>query len=230
LIGKSNLTKGKRTSYNVGNKTKKNIPYITDMGRRRKNMTNEQRERLKALSTCSISDAMDELGFPNGASIGVKAAWNGCPSIVGQALTVQLGPTGETKGDGQPLYTKAFQSAQPGDVLVIDHNGYNKISCFDGKFAKKAMESGIAAVVVDGAVRDAGAYRKLNFPVYAKSVIIRGTNSNLMEYDNQTMLSFALVQVCPGDIVVGDENGVLFLPAKELDRIMETAERLMNEE
>lgn len=193
-------------------------------------MTNEQRERLKKLTTCNISDAMDELGFPNGASAGVKAAWSGCPSIVGEARTVRLGPTGETKGSGKPLYTDAFAAAKEGDVLVIDHNGYGKISCFDGKFARRARKHGIAAVVADGAVRDVDAYREQNFPVYAKDVIIRGTGGNLMEYENNVMISFALVQVCPGDIVVGDGNGVLFLPARELDRILDTAEKLMDEE
>ena len=85
-------------------------------------------------------------------------------------------------------------------------------------------------VVADGAVRDVDAYREQNFPVYAKDVIIRGTGGNLMEYENNVMISFALVQVCPGDIVVGDGNGVLFLPARELDRILDTAEKLMDEE
>lgn len=193
-------------------------------------MTKEQKERLQKLTTCCISDAMDALGFPNGASRGIKAAWSGCPSIVGEARTVRLGPTGETKGSGEPLYTTAFANAKEGEVLVIDHNGYEHISCFDGKLAKKAKESGFEAVVADGAVRDADAYRDQNFPVYSKCVIIRGTNQNVMEYENNVMIAFGLVQVCPGDIVVGDGNGVLFLPQKELDRILETAEKLMGEE
>lgn len=193
-------------------------------------MTNEQKERLKKLTSCSISDAMDALGFPNGASNGIKATWNGCPAIVGEARTVRMGPAGETRGSGEPLYTTAFAAAKEGDILVIDHNGYQKISCFDGRFAKRAREHGIAAVVADGAVRDVDSYQKQKFPVYAKGHIIQGTNNNLMEYENNVMISFALVQVCPGDIVVGDGNGVLFLPARELERILYTAEKLVDEE
>lgn len=192
-------------------------------------MTNKQREELKKLSTCSLSDAMDALGFPNGAGDGVKPVWQGCPAFVGEARTVRLGPVGETVGSGEPLYTEAFSNAKEGEVLVIDHNGYQKISCFDGALARKAAACQFAAVVADGAVRDVDVYRRQNFPVYAKNVIIRGIDGGLMEYENNVMISFALVQVCPGDIVVGDGNGVLFLPARELDRIIETAKRLERE-
>lgn len=188
-------------------------------------LTKEQRERLAALSTCAVADAMKKLGYPCGAAKAVYPIWSGCPQLVGQALTVRLGPVGETKSTA-PLYAHAFETAQPGDVLVLDNNGYMQRSCFDSRFAAKAMACGITGAVIDSVTRDVGGYRKLGFPVYAKGVVVPGGDDQLMEYENDVMLSFAQVQVCPGDAVIADENGVVFLPVEKVDEIAAVAEQL----
>lgn len=112
-------------------------------------------------------------------------------------------------------------------MLVLDNNGYMDLSCFDSQFASRAMEAGIAGVVIDSVTRDAGGYRRLGFPVYAKGVVIPGGDDELMEYENDVMLSFAQVQVCPGDVVLADENGVLFLPVDKVEEIVSAAEQMM---
>jgi len=188
-------------------------------------LSEKQRERLSALTTCAVSDAMKTLGYPNGAAKAVYPVWAGCPQLVGQVLTVRLGPVGETKPTA-PLYSHAFETARPGDVLVIDNNGYMQLSCFDSRFAEKAKKCGIAGVVIDSVTRDVGGYRRLGFPVYAKGVVVPGGDDELMEYENDVMLSFAQVQVCPGDAVLADENGVVFLPVEKVDEITAAAERL----
>lgn len=188
-------------------------------------MTDAQRVRLSALSTCAVADAMKKLGYPCGAAKAVRPIWAGCPQIAGQALTVRLGPVGETR-PSVPLYAHAFETAQSGDVLVLDNNGYMELSCFDSRFAAKAMEHGIAGVIIDSVTRDIGGYRRLGFPVYAKGVVVPGGDDELMEYENDVMLSFAQVQVCPGDAVLADENGVVFLPMEKLDEILSVAESL----
>lgn len=186
-------------------------------------LTNEQREQLDGLTTCRIADAMKKLGYPCGAARNIHPLWEECPHIVGQALTVRLGPVGETKPN-TVLYAHAFENAHVGDVLVIDNNGYMNLSCFDSQFAAKAMEAGIAGAVIDSVTRDVGGYRHLGFPVYAKGVVIPGGDDELMEYENDVMLSFAQVQVCPGDVVVADENGVLFMPVDKVDEIIAAAQ------
>jgi len=188
-------------------------------------LSNEQRERLSGMSTCKIADAMRSLGFPCTAAKDIRPVWAGCPKVVGQALTLRLGPVGETKPSTQ-LYAHAFETAKLGDVLVIDNNGYMNLSCFDGQFAQRAMAAGIVGVMIDSVTRDVGSYRKLEFPVYAKGVVIPGGDDQLMEYENDVMLSFAQVQVCPGDVVVADENGVLFLPTEKADEIIAAAEKM----
>jgi len=188
-------------------------------------LTSEQRAKLSALTTCEVADAMKQLGYPCGAAKAVYPVWPGCPSVVGQALTVRLGPVGETKPSA-PLYAHAFETAKPGDVLVLDNNGYMQLSCFDSRFAAKAKAAGIAGVIIDSVTRDIGGYRKLGFPVYAKGVVVPGGDDQLMEYENDVMLSFAQVQVCPGDVVIADENGVVFLPVEKVDEIAAAAEKL----
>lgn len=189
-------------------------------------LNNEQRTRLAALSTCMVADAMKKLGFPCGAAKAVAPVWNDCPHLVGQALTVRLGPVGETKPES-PLYSHAFETARPGDVLVLDNNGYMNLSCFDSRFAAEAMKHGIAGVIIDSVTRDIGGYRRLNFPVYAKGVVVPGGDDQLMEYENDVMLSFAQVQVCPGDVVIADENGVVFMPLEKVDEILAVADQLL---
>ena len=137
-------------------------------------------------------------------------------ALLGTALTVRV-----RSGDNLMIH-KALQLGRPGDVLVIDGNG-----CVDralmGEIMKNvAMARGFAGVVLDGAIRDSAAFREDGFPCYARGVCHRGPyKDGPGEINVPVSISGMVVQ--PGDIVVGDEDGVVVVPYA---RIEETIARL----
>src|SRR5688572_25898924 len=121
-------------------------------------------KRISDMDTCTLSDAMDHLSL-KGAVIGIRPLWN-CPKIVGRAVTVKIMPAGLTKPEHH-LATPAVESAEDGDIIVIDNAGRTDVSCWGGILSNAAQVKGIRGVIVDGAARDVDGSRDLGFPVYA---------------------------------------------------------------
>src|SRR5207245_1787722 len=84
-------------------------------------------ERLDALDTCAISDSLDQLKL-QGAVIGIRPMWP-CPKIAGRVVTVKIVPAGLTRAEHH-LATPAVESAEPGDIVVIDNAGRTDVSCW----------------------------------------------------------------------------------------------------
>ena len=193
-------------------------------------LTTEQRETLMSISSNTISDAMDALGFV-GATVGIRPLWEGCPKLVGEAVTIRLGPTGEVGLQNSHLCVDAINLAKPGDVILIDNHGDMETSSWGGLLANGAKAKGIAGVAIDGVARDLDYYMQQgDFPVFARGVAVRTSRGRVMEYETNGMIQFCNLQVRPGDVVVGDHSGIAIIPQERLDEVIAKAVELEQNE
>ena len=184
-------------------------------------------ERLERLDTCAISDALDQLKL-QGAVIGVRPMWQ-CPKIAGRVTTVKIAPAGQTRPEHH-LATPAVESAEPGDVVVIDNAGRTDVSCWGDILANAAQVKGIRGVIIDGASRDIDGSRDIGFPVYARGAVPVTARGRIMQQDYNVMIQCGGVQVRPGDLVLADGSGVTFVPQEHAEDVLQTAERIVARE
>lgn len=185
-------------------------------------MTKDQRGKLLSISSCTISDVLEEFGFC-GETHGIMPLWEKCPKLVGEAVTVKVGPAGEAAKQTGDFYADVIDTANPGDVLVIDNHKRIDISCWDRHMSKVAEEKGLAGVAVDGAARDIDYFMKSELPVYARDVAVCGCYGKLMEYEINEKIQFCNRQVRPGDVLVGDHSGIVIIPKEILDEVIAKA-------
>ncbi len=183
--------------------------------------------RLGKLDTCAVSDALDRLGL-KGASVGVRPVWP-CPRIAGRAVTIKIKPAGLEKPK-QHLGTPAIEAAQPGDVIVVDSGGRLDVSAWGGLLSLAAKTKGLSGVVIDGACRDVDESRDVGFPVYARSVVPVTARGRIMQESFNEEIQFAGVQVHPGDLVIADGSGVVFVPRQKEEEVIVAAEALASRE
>jgi regulator of RNase E activity RraA len=185
-------------------------------------------ERLRALDSCAISDALDTLGL-SGATTGVRPLWESNTVVVGRARTVTAGPRPQD-GAGQHIAAAAIEAAGDGIVLVIANEGRVDVSCFGGILTLAASRRGIHGVVIDGACRDIAESEELGFPVFGRAVVPVTARGRIVQLAMDEPVSFAGVTVRPQDVVIADRNGVVFVPAEELDQVLSLAERIVARE
>jgi 4-hydroxy-4-methyl-2-oxoglutarate aldolase len=126
-------------------------------------------------------------------------------SVVGCAFTVDTAP-----GDNLTLHYGA-SLARPGDVLVVDAKEFVGAGPWGDVLSHYAMTRGIAGLVIDGAVRDSRAIMELEFPVFCRGVCIVGTDKVNLGRVNEPIVCGG-VTVRPGDVIVGDADGVTVVP------------------
>jgi RraA family protein len=177
----------------------------------------EIRERLKRLETSCLCDAKKTLRCldPNirPLSLGVQ--------LVGRAFTVSCCNDFLT-------VIKALHDASPGDVLVVD--GQQGRTALAGElFSTEAKRKGLSGIVVDGAVRDVATIRAMKFPVYCRSIFpLSGSTSQI--FATQVPVSCGGVTVVPGDIVFGDDDGIVVASEAEIIELLPLAEEIQKKE
>lgn len=121
--------------------------------------------------------------------------------FAGPALTVEVRP-----GDNLMIHA-AMAVAKPGDVILVDGKGDLSAALMGEIMSQQCVALGVAAVVIDGAVRDSEAIRELGFPMYAAGLNPNGPTKSVSGRLNHP-ISIGGVTVYPGDLVVGDADGV----------------------
>lgn len=155
---------------------------------------------FKAAQTAIISDNLDRLP----GAVGLRPFHRG-GTMAGPAFTIRT-----AAGDNRAIH-QALELFRPGDVLVVDGGGDESRALIGEIIASIAHHRGAAGMVIDGAIRDAGALAKSDFPIFARSAIHRGPYKNGPGETN-VPVSIGGMVVNPGDIVVGDEDGVVAFP------------------
>jgi regulator of RNase E activity RraA len=184
--------------------------------------------RLRALDSCAVSDALDTLGL-TGATTGLRQLWANDSPVVGRARTIAVGPR-QADQPAQHVAAAAIEAAGDGDVLVIANGGREDVSCFGGILTLAASRRGIEGVVIDGACRDIAESEQLGFPVFGRAVVPVSARGRIVQLAMEEPVLFAGVTVHPGDLVVADRNGVAFIPNASVDEVLELAERIVARE
>lgn len=156
---------------------------------------------------------------------GRRGALNGrikplAPSMkfAGPALTVEVRP-----GDNLMIHA-AMAIAKPGDVIVVDGKGDLSCALMGEIMSQQCVAIGVAAVVIDGAVRDSEAIRELGFPMYAAGLNPNGPTKFVPGRINHPV-SIGGVSVNPGDLVVGDADGVTVIEREKAAAMLPLAEQ-----
>lgn len=178
------------------------------------------RELLKVYSpSCVIADAQER----NGVMRSYMKPIDKSMRIAGSALTVKLEP-----GDLVDCLD-ALTVAQEGDVIVVDAAGDTETSMWGGLMAGLCQMKGVVGAVVDGGIRDTDEMRDLGFAIFAKSVVPRGTHTMLTGRKDpigiNVPISCAGMIVNPGDIIIGDEVGVVVVPLEKAEEILEKSQK-----
>ncbi|WP_286249552.1 RraA family protein [Streptomyces graminofaciens] len=181
--------------------------------------------RLARLDTCAVSDALDKLGLP-GAALGLTAL--AAPRrITGRAVTVDLvEQRSEVAGSGRHLGTAAVDASGPGDVIVVAHQGRTHAAGWGGVLSTGARCNGVEGVVVDGACRDVDEACELDLPLYATTGVPITARGRVVERAWNVPVDIVGVPVAPGDLVIADASGVVFVPSAHAERVLATAEAI----
>jgi len=143
--------------------------------------------------------------------------------LCGVAVTVKTTPK-----DNLSIH-EAIYECKPGDVLVIDVEGYTEAGYWGEIMTLAAIKQGIKGIIINGGVRDAEVIENLGFPVFCSNVCIRGTNkSNLGTINYPIVLGG--IQIKPGDVVVGDRDGVVVVPLEEAKNTLKNSLERIEEE
>ncbi|MDR4534575.1 methyltransferase [Glutamicibacter sp. PS] len=176
-------------------------------------------DRLASLPSANIGDAMQRLGV---AAAEIQAAWPGA-KMAGPAYTVWVAP-----GDNAGIH-EALKYVQPGEIIVVNGGGYTDRALLGELIGERALSKGVAGFAVDGAVRDAVDLGEINLPVFARATSPAGPYKN-GPFKVEGPIAFGGVPVMRGDIVIGDSDGLVIVPASMAEEVASAAEAVHNEE
>ncbi|MFJ3451063.1 RraA family protein [Pseudomonas sichuanensis] len=180
-------------------------------------------ERLAALDSNTLSDALDFLGLP-GATYGLRPLWQ-CPQLVGRASTVLLA----AKTDSAPtvhLITEVVEGIDTPDRVLVIAGGLEGISCWGDILANAAVAKGVRGTVIDGCSRDIDGSAALGYPVYGRGVTMISARNRVVQVDAACPIQVAGVSVAEGDYVLADTCGTVFVPQVHIGQVLDLAERI----
>ncbi|GMF72636.1 unnamed protein product [Aspergillus oryzae] len=180
-------------------------------------------DRLSALDTNTVSDALDFLGL-KGATYGLRPLWN-CPKIVGRASTVKVGPKTDTAPTTH-LLTPVIDAVTTDDRVLVISGGIDGISCWGDIVANASKQKRIRGTVIDGMSRDIDGSREVGYPVYGRGVTMISARNRLVQVDSGTPLQVRGVTVHQDDYVIADRCGTVFVPAQRIEDVLEFGERI----
>jgi RraA family protein len=171
--------------------------------------------RLEPLPVANVCDAMDRISAVDSE---IRPMWHGA-RLLARAYTVLT-----RSGDNQVIH-EAVDRALPGEVMVV--NGFSDISraLIGELIAGRAKMNGLAGFLIDGAIRDVDAIEKLQLPVFARAVTPAGP-FRFGPGRHQVPAAVGGQCVMPGDVIVGDADGVVVIPIAELAATVAAAEKV----
>lgn len=180
-------------------------------------------DRLAALDTNTVSDALDFLGLP-GATVGLRPLWN-CPKIVGRASTVLLAP----KSDNAPtlhLITPVVEKINTDDRVLVIAGGIDGISCWGDILANAAACKKVRGTVIDGFSRDIDGSESIGYPVFGRGVTMMSARNRVVQINAAVTINVAGIDVSEDDYVIADHCGTVFVPDAHIEKVVELGERI----
>jgi regulator of RNase E activity RraA len=175
-------------------------------------------EAFRGKASSNVADAMGRFRFMDPGI----ASRTGLP-LSGMAVTVNARP-----GDNLMVH-KALEVAQPGDVVVVSTNGNTTSAVFGELMCHTAVGAGIAGIVVDGAIRDVDGLTALGFPAFSRT-LSPGACDKDGPGEINVPIACGNTPVMPGDIIVGDQDGVAVVPQEDASEVLERVRALEERE
>jgi 4-hydroxy-4-methyl-2-oxoglutarate aldolase len=179
------------------------------------------------LDSCAVSDALDKLGL-KGAVTGLHRFCT-TQRIAGRVITVKL-DRAEGRTSTRHLCTAAIEAASPGDIIVVEQRTGIDAASWGGNLALGAKMRNVAGVIVEGPARDIDDCSRLDFPVFAREHTTRTARGRILEVATNEPITVGDVTVSPGDYVIADGSGVVFVAQADVARVLETAQAIMERE
>lgn len=173
---------------------------------------NESLERFAAFDCATLYEAAGQKGMIDPS---LRPAWPGA-RVCGRALTVECPP-----GDNLMLHI-AVANAQPGVIVVATVGSYLSAGAWGEILTAAAQARGVAGLVIDGAVRDIDAIREAGFPVFSRGLAI-GSCTKERQGTLETPIQVGGATVRPGDLILGDADGLVVIEHERLDAVYDTA-------
>lgn len=183
-------------------------------------MTDTLIERFAALGTATVSDALDRHARP-GSLLGIAPLADG-QHMAGRAFTVRYVsaqvPAG-TVGD-------FIDQVEPGQVVVLDNDGRVDCTVWGDILTAVAHHRGIAGTVIEGVCRDTHRALSIGYPIYSRGRFMRTGKDRVEVAEEQGPVTIGGVTVRPGDILLGDSDGVVAIPQDIEEQVLDTAEMI----
>lgn len=176
--------------------------------------------QLLELGTSTLSDALDRLMIP-GQCAGIRALAGGS-HLAGPAFTVRYGPNGRSGG----TVGDYIDDVQPGHVVVLDNQGRTDATVWGDILTAVGSQRGVAGTAIDGVCRDLERSREVGYPIFAKGNWMRTGKDRVRVEQIGGPVTIGGIRVCPGDMLIGDDDGLLALPAQNVEQIYATAREI----
>ena len=174
--------------------------------------------RAAKLDTATLSDALDKLGI-NGQCYRIKPRGTAF-RMTGRAWTLLYGPAGNPAG----TVGDYIDDVLPGSVIVLDNGGRDNATVWGDILTEIAHRRGIAGTVIDGICRDVALCLELGYPVFSRDHWMRTGKDRVQVEATGVPVNIGDVRVVPGDILRGDADGVVVIPAAFENQVLDAAE------
>jgi 5-oxopent-3-ene-1,2,5-tricarboxylate decarboxylase/2-hydroxyhepta-2,4-diene-1,7-dioate isomerase len=189
-------------------------------------LTEELRGQLSRVAVATLSAQLRKRGYDDVSIDGLRPLVPGT-RLVGRARTLRFVPHREDlaarHGGGYNAQKRAFDSLRPGDVLVIEARGETGTGTLGDILGLRARTLGAAGIVTDGGVRDSAAVAALGMPVYSAGPHPAVLGRRHVPWDADVTVACGGATVQPGDVIVGDDDGVLVIPPFLVDDVVRDA-------
>ncbi len=189
----------------------------------------QTRAKLMRVGSAHVANVLLKYGFRNVYLLGIAPVAAGQEQLVGRAYTLRFMPAREDidlmanylKDDNK--HRRAIEECPPGAVLVIDAMGSTRSAAMGDMMALRLKQRGVAGVVTDGGYRDAPAIIDTGLPCYQKQAAPPATPIAMHPVELDGPVGCAGVAIYPGDVIVGDAEGVVVIPHAFVDEVAEQA-------
>ncbi|MFC4140560.1 MULTISPECIES: fumarylacetoacetate hydrolase family protein [unclassified Microbacterium] len=204
-----------------GSREEAGLPPVTEPG-----LSPELRAKLDLAPTAGLSSQLRKRGLHSCFIDGVTANLPGT-KIVGTAKTLRFVPAREdlfkSHGGGYNAQKRCFDAIRPGEVVVIEARGESGTGTLGDILALRAKTLGAAGVVTDGGVRDFDAVTDIGLPVFSQGAHPSVLGRRHVPWDVDVTIACGGATVQPGDIIVGDGDGVIVIPAHLAEEVADAA-------